>query len=84
LIFSGFYYSGIGGGLELFLLMRSVSDPLSPALSRRERGLLRWQDNLPLSLRDAYRDVGGRATQEAKAERAREREYILGFFPTRL
>jgi hypothetical protein len=29
-----------------------------------------------LSLRDACRDAGGRATQEAEAGRAREREYL--------
>jgi hypothetical protein len=44
LIFTTFYYSGIGGGLELFLLMKRVFDPLSLALSlalsRRERGML--------------------------------------------
>jgi len=28
---------------------------------------------IPFSLRDAYRDVGGRATQDAKAEKARKR-----------
>jgi hypothetical protein len=28
----------------------------------------------PLSLRDAYRDVGGRAKQDARAERVGERE----------
>jgi hypothetical protein len=37
LIFSGFYYSGISGGLELFLLLRRVFDPLSLALSRSTR-----------------------------------------------
>jgi hypothetical protein len=30
----------------------------------------------PLSLRDAYRDVGGRATHGAVAERARERGFL--------
>jgi hypothetical protein len=30
-----------------------------------------------LSLRDADRDVGGRATQDAVAERARERGYLI-------
>ena len=33
------------------------------------------QTEHPLSHRDAYRDVGGSATQDAKAERARERGY---------
>jgi hypothetical protein len=35
------------------------------------------QKRHPLSLRDADRDVGGRATQDAVAERARERGYLI-------
>jgi len=37
------------------------------------RGLSPIVREIPLSLRDACMDAGGRATQEAKAERARER-----------
>jgi hypothetical protein len=46
LIFTTFYYSGIGGGLELFLLLKRVLDPLSLALSRRERGMLFLQNGM--------------------------------------
>jgi len=34
--------------------------------------LRNFNPTCPLSLRDAYMDVGGRATQEAKAERVGE------------
>jgi len=38
---------------------------LSPSINYRRK------TEHPLSLRDAYRDVGGRAKQDARAERAR-------------
>ena len=59
-----------------------VAEAAAGRIIVREKGADHWLDmttiaiiriKRPLSLRDAYRDVGGRATQEAKAERVRER-----------